>query len=118
MDEDAAPSREDEVLLYMATLEARMDPEQFRVLAALVVEASTLESEAVLPSAVADGWWLVTPDILGECLVVMGIAATGRMDLQVVNLGHGVTTAVTEDIATDPDQMRALRAWAAEHPEI
>ena len=120
MHEDAPPSREDEVNLYLATLEARMDPEQFRVLAALLVDASTLENgeqDTFRTEVAGDDEQLPTPAVMEEFLVIMGIINTGRMDQQVVDLGHGVTTVVTEDIATNPQQMRELRAWAAEHPE-
>ena len=120
MHEDTPPSREDEVNLYLATLEARMDPEQFRALAALLVDASTLENagqDTVRAEVAEHDEQLLTPAVLDEFLVIMGIISTGRMDQQVVDLGHGVITVVTEDIATNPQQMRELRAWAAEHPE-
>ncbi len=38
------------------------------------------------------------------------------MDQQVVSLGHGVVTALPQAVAADPEQMRELRAWVAEHP--
>jgi hypothetical protein len=120
MQEDTPLSREDEVGLYMATLQARMDPDQFRVLAGLLVDANTAgdSEEGTFQAKVAeDDEQLLTPAVMEEFLVILGIINTGRMDQQVVDLGHGVTTVVTEDIATDPEQMRELRAWAAEHPE-
>ncbi|MFC1408566.1 hypothetical protein ACEZCY_04635 [Streptacidiphilus sp. N1-12] len=120
MHEDAPPSREDEVNLYMATLQARMDPEQFRALAKLLVAAGTPENgdRGTFAAEVdEEDEELLSPAVMEEFLVVMGIINTGRMDQQVVDLGHGVMTVVTEDIATDPDQMRELRAWAADHPE-
>jgi hypothetical protein len=31
-----------------------------------------------------------------------------------VDIGGGITTVVTQDVATDPARMRELRTWAAQ----
>ena len=119
MDDEALPSREDEVRLYLATLEARMAPEEFRVLASLLEDTAILEQEnGDLNQEISEeDQPFLTRGVIEEFMVILAIINTGRMDQQVVNLGHGVTTVVTEDIATDPVQMHDLRTWAAEHPE-
>ena len=118
-DEEAPPSREDEVRLYLATLEARMPPQEFRVLASLLKDTEVLDQESgdLAHEVPEEDQPFLTRGVIEEFMVVLAIINTGRMDQQVVNLGHGVTTVVTEDVATDPVRMHDLRAWAAEHPE-
>jgi hypothetical protein len=119
MDEEAALSRDDEVNLYLATLEARMDPDEFRVLVSLLADTHVLEQDSgdLSHEVPEEDELFLTRGVVEEFMVIMAIISTGRMDQQLVNLGHGVVTVVTEDIATDPAQMRNLRTWAAEHPE-
>ena len=121
MDEDAAPSRQDQVRLYLATLEARMDPDEFRVLAALLAGTELMEQygpDDVVHHIPEEDERFLTSAVVEEFLVVMAVINTGRLDQQVVSLGHGVTTVVTEDVATDPARMRRLREWVATHPEV
>jgi hypothetical protein len=94
-----------------------MDPDQFRVLGALLEGAGQLYESGLeqVDTAVqeADEEFL-TEDVMEEFLVIVGMLTTGRMDQQVVDIGGGITTVVTQDVATDPARMRELRTWAAQ----
>ncbi len=117
MDDFAVPTPQDQVSLYLEALELQMDPDQFRVLGALLQGAGELYESGMeqVDTAVdeADEEFL-TEDVMEEFLVIVGMLTTGRMDQQVVDIGGGITTVVTQDVATDPVRMRELRTWAAE----
>jgi hypothetical protein len=117
MDDFAVPTPQDQVSLYLEALELQMDPDQFRVLGALLEGAGQLYESGLeqVDTAVqeADEEFL-TEDVMEEFLVIVGMLTTGRMDQQVVDIGGGITTVVTQDVATDPARMRELRTWAAQ----
>lgn len=121
MDDFAVPTPQDQVSLYLEALELHMDPDQFRVLGALLEGAGQLYESGLeqVDTAVdeADEEFL-TEDVMEEFLVIVGMLTTGRMDQQVVDIGGGITTVVTQDVATDPVRMRELRSWAAEQREL
>jgi hypothetical protein len=117
MDDFAVPTPQDQVSLYLEALELQMDPDQFRVLGARLEGAGQLYESGLeqVDTAVqeADEEFL-TEDVMEEFLVIVGMLTTGRMDQQVVDIGGGITTVVTQDVATDPARMRELRTWAAQ----
>ncbi|WP_042392937.1 hypothetical protein [Streptacidiphilus carbonis] len=117
MDDFAGPTPQDQVSLYLEALELNMDPDQFRVLGALLQGAGQLYDsgmEQVDTAVDEEDEEFLTEDVMEEFLVIVGMLTTGRMDQQVVDIGGGITTVVTQDVATDPARMRELRTWAAE----
>ena len=117
MDDFAVPTPQDQVSLYLEALELQMDPDQFRVLGALLEGAGQLYKFGLeqVDTAVDDAdEEFLTEDVMEEFLVIVGMLTTGRMDQQVVDIGGGIVTVVTQDVATDPARMRELRTWAAQ----
>ncbi len=117
MDDDAAPSRADQLRLYLDTLQARMDPDQFRVLGLLVAGAF-----ATLSSPAGEGHIDITDEdqvhltreVKDELLAIMAIAASGTMEHHVVDLGDGAATVMDPAAANDPDAVQRMRDWAAQ----
>ncbi|MHA6758619.1 hypothetical protein [Streptacidiphilus sp. PAMC 29251] len=117
MEDFDVPSPEDKVGLYLEALELQMAPEQFRVLGSLLEGAGQLYEtgmKSVDAFVEAEDEEFLTEDVMEEFLVIVGMLSTGRMDQQVVDIGSGITTVVTQDVAEDPARMRDLRHWAAE----
>lgn len=117
MDDFAVPTPQDQVSLYLEALELQMDPDQFRVLGALLEGAGQLYTFGLeqVDTAVDDAdEEFLTEDVMEEFLVIVGMLTTGRMDQQVVDIGGGIVTVVTQDVATDPARMHELRTWAAQ----
>ncbi|MFI9270864.1 hypothetical protein ACIGXM_09170 [Kitasatospora sp. NPDC052896] len=117
MDDDAELSRADQIRLYLATLQARMDADQFRVLGMLLKDSVTLltsEADEVGIDIPAEDERFLTPEVREEFLAVLGILTTGRMDQQVIDLGDGTATVLDPAAAADPERVRELRDWAAE----
>ena len=117
MDDFAVPTPQDQVSLYLEALELQMDPDQFRVLGALLEGAGQLYTFGLeqVDTAVDDAdEEFLTEDVMEEFLVIVGMLTTGRMDQQVVDIGGGIVTVVTQDVATDPARMDELRTWAAQ----
>ncbi|MGA5699695.1 hypothetical protein [Peterkaempfera bronchialis] len=116
MDDETAPSRADQLRLYLESLRIRMDPDQFRVLGRMItgplklIESGADTVDADIPD---EDERFLTREVRDEFLVVMGILATGRMDQQVVDLGSGITTVVSAEVAEDPVRLQELRDWAA-----
>ncbi|MEV8099064.1 hypothetical protein [Kitasatospora sp. NPDC085879] len=117
MNDDAAPSKADQVRLYLETLQARMDPDQFRVLRHLVSGSFSVlaapDGEGHLDLGDEDKVHL-TPDVTNELLVALAIAATGTMEHHVVDLGDGAATIMDADAANDPEAIQEMRDWAAQ----
>ncbi|MFB7665874.1 hypothetical protein ACFC1R_18290 [Kitasatospora sp. NPDC056138] len=117
MNDEAPLSRADQVRLYLATVQARMDPDQFRVLGRLVtgsVGLLTSRSDEIGIDIRAEDRVHLTPEVTDEFLVVMSILATGRMVQQVVHLGDGAATVLDADAATDEAKVQEMRDWTAE----
>ncbi|GAA1247332.1 hypothetical protein GCM10009665_42910 [Kitasatospora nipponensis] len=114
-------SRADQVRLYLATLQARMDPDQFRVLGRLVTGAITLltspSDELGIDISDEDEVFL-TREVKDELLAILGILATGRMDQQVIDLGDGATSIMDPQAAADPVKVQELREWTAEQRRL
>ncbi|WP_030277803.1 hypothetical protein [Streptomyces sp. NRRL B-24484] len=117
MNDDAAPSKAEQVRLYLETLQARMDPDQFRVLRHLVSR-----SLPVLAAPDGEGHLdlddenkaHLTPEVTNELLVALAIATTGTMEHHVVDLGDGAATVMDADTASDPEAVQEMRDWAAQ----
>ncbi|MFE2174431.1 hypothetical protein [Kitasatospora sp. NPDC059462] len=115
MDDEAGPSRADQVRLYLDTLQARMDPDQFRILGRLLTG-----TVAGLASPTGDGridlddddQVHLTREVKQELLAVLGIVATGTMEQHIVDLGNGSMTVMDPDTAADPDAVQQMRDWA------
>ncbi|WP_052681531.1 hypothetical protein [Saccharothrix sp. ST-888] len=117
MNDEAPLSRADQVRLYLATVQARMDPDQFRVLGRLVtgsVGLLTSRSDEIGIDIRAEDQVHLTPEVTDEFLVVMSILATGRMVQQVVDLGDGAATVLDTDAAADAVKVQEIREWTAE----
>ncbi|WP_030276380.1 hypothetical protein [Streptomyces sp. NRRL B-24484] len=117
MNDDAAPNKADQVRLYLETLQARMDPGQFRVLRHLVKGSFSVlaapDGEGRLDLDDEDKVHL-TPEVTDELLVVLAIAASGTMEHHVVDLGDGAATVMDADAANDPEAIEKMRDWAAQ----
>ncbi|MGE7436977.1 hypothetical protein [Kitasatospora sp. NPDC001175] len=117
MDDDTALDRADQVRLYLDTLQARMDPDQFRVLGQLLHGAiATLASPGGEGNIDIDGDDQVhlTREVKDELLAVMAIVATGTMEHHIVDLGDGAATAMDPTAATDEGAVQRMRDWAAQ----
>ncbi|MGW4806372.1 hypothetical protein [Kitasatospora sp. NPDC004272] len=116
MDDITAPSRADRVRLYLDTLRARMDPEEFRVLGRLlrgaVASLAAPEVEYVIEVGEADRA-LLTPQVRDELLAVLSIVATGTLEHQLVDLGDGALTVLDTAAANSPEAVGRMREWAA-----
>ncbi|WP_380286507.1 hypothetical protein [Kitasatospora purpeofusca] len=117
MDDEAAPGRADQVRLYLDTLQARMDPDQFRVLGQLLT--GTIAS---LASPTGDGRIDIDDDdqvhltrnVKQELLAILSIVVTGTMEQHIVDLGNGSMTVMDSEAAADPDAVQQMRDWAAQ----
>ncbi|MEV4561202.1 hypothetical protein AB0K51_30000 [Kitasatospora sp. NPDC049285] len=113
---DTAPTRAEQVRLYLDTLRARMDPAEFRVLGGLL-RRSVVSLAAPAPEHVIDlqdeDEAHLTPEVRNELLAVLSIVATGTMEHHIVDLGDGATTALDTGAANDPDAVQRMRDWAA-----
>ncbi|MEU0008221.1 hypothetical protein ABZ079_29160 [Streptomyces sp. NPDC006314] len=100
--------RIDNVSLYMETLKARMDPEQYDVLAKAVHEAAQLIAEGHQAGPVGDASQF-TDEVQREYATVL----TGRMDHRLVempgpdgSLGFAIVEASAADDPAKPQELR------------
>ncbi|MFJ6384658.1 hypothetical protein ACIQI7_32210 [Kitasatospora sp. NPDC092039] len=117
MDDDTAPDRAAQLSLYLDTLQARMDPDQFRVLGQLlggtVAALASPDGEGQIDIDDDDQVHL-THEVKQELLAVLGIVATGTMEQHIVDLGDGSMTVMDPDTAADPEAVQRMRDWAAQ----
>ncbi|BAJ31829.1 MULTISPECIES: hypothetical protein [Kitasatospora] len=116
MDHDTAPTRAEQVRLYLDTLRARMNPAEFRVLGRIlpgaVASLATPDTDHFIDVPDEDRPHL-TSEVEDELLAVLSIVATGTMEHHIVDLGDGATTALDTGAAADPEAVRRMRDWAA-----
>ncbi|MEU2578663.1 hypothetical protein ACIP3B_35825 [Streptomyces anulatus] len=116
-DEDAAPGEDNravKVALYMETLQARMDPGQYRALAQALHEAFHLLAqgrEGTIGSE--DDSTEFTPEMHREFATVLTMLLTGKMDQQVVDVpgsdGHSGFVLMDPEEADDPAKVQEVR---------
>lgn len=116
--EDQQPSRADLANLYLASLQARLEPEKFRVLhrmfiatLQLVAERREGEVDAGLSEEEAA---LFTDDLKREHALLVSMVVTGSMDHRIVEDEGGRWVVVDGEVAGDPEKLREMREWAAE----
>ncbi|MEH0549160.1 hypothetical protein QA802_40760 [Streptomyces sp. B21-105] len=111
-DSGSDDGRIDNVSLYMETLKARMDPEQYDVLAKAVHETAHLIAEGHQAGPVGDASQF-TDDVQREYATVLAILLTGRMDHRLVEMpgpdGSPGFAIVEASAADDPAKLQELR---------
>ncbi|MGA5120911.1 hypothetical protein [Streptomyces pseudogriseolus] len=111
-DSGSHDGRIDNVSLYMETLKARMDPEQYDVLAKAVYETAHLIAEGHQAGPVGDASQF-TDEVQREYATVLAILLTGRMDHQLVEMpgpdGSRGFAIVEAAVADDPAKLQELR---------
>ncbi|MGP3992122.1 hypothetical protein [Streptomyces sp. 3N207] len=111
---DAGLDPVEAVSLYMETLKARMDPEQYERLARLVHESAHLPAEG-REGIFGDGdeQTELTPEMQRELATVLAMMITGGADHRVVEMpgpdGSTGFAIVAASAADDPDKLRAIR---------
>ncbi|MFF4343309.1 hypothetical protein ACFY00_25685 [Kitasatospora sp. NPDC001540] len=113
MADDAVPTRADRVRLYLDTLRARMDPDEFRLLGRLLSGAVGSLAAAGDAYVVEVGEQQVSRQVQEEFLAVLSIVATGTMEHRLVDLGDGAVTVLDAAAAENPEAVRRMREWAA-----
>lgn len=124
-DFDSENCRIDNISLYMETLKARMDPEQYDVLAKAVHETARLIAEGHRAGPVGE-LSAFTPEVQREYATVLVILLTGRMDHQLVEMpgpdGSPGFAIVEASAADDPVRLQEIREglhrWAAERQAV
>ncbi|MFD5474448.1 hypothetical protein [Streptomyces sp. NPDC127105] len=117
--------RIDNVSLYMETLKARMDPDQYDVLAKAVHETAHLIAEGHQAGPVGD-LSEFTPEVQREYATVLAILLTGRMDHRLVEMpgpdGSPGFAIVEASAADDPVRLQEVREnhhrWATERQAV
>jgi hypothetical protein len=111
-DSGSDDGRIDNVSLYMETLKARMDPEQYDVLAKAVHETAHLIAEGHQAGPVGDASQF-TDEVQREYATVLAILLTGRMDHRLVEMpgpdGSPGFAIVEASAADDPAKLQELR---------
>ncbi|MFD4863169.1 hypothetical protein [Streptomyces atratus] len=115
-DEDAAPEENDhavKVALYMETLQARMDPDQYGALAQALHEAFHLLAQGREGTISSDDDSSFTPEMNRESATVLTILLTGKMDQRVVEVpgsdGHSGFVLMDPEEADDPAKVQEVR---------
>ncbi|MFE9913444.1 hypothetical protein [Streptomyces clavifer] len=114
-DDDAsdAPSNAQKVVLYMETLRARMDPEQYELLAQRLHDAFHLLADGREGIVGSDDGTVFTHEMNREFTVVLNIMLTGKMDQHVVEIpqGNGDSSFVLMDPedADDPAKVQEVK---------
>ncbi|MEU9064921.1 hypothetical protein AB0D13_40360 [Streptomyces sp. NPDC048430] len=114
-DEDAAPGEDNhavKVALYMETLQARMDSDQYGALAQALHEAFHLLAEGREGSEDDSTF---TPEMNREFATVLTILLTGKMDQQIVEVpgsdGHSGFVLMDPEEADDPAKVQEVRDY-------
>ncbi|MBL3668419.1 hypothetical protein JL475_20970 [Streptomyces sp. M2CJ-2] len=124
-DFDSENCRIDNASLYIETLKARMDPEQYDVLAKAVHKTAHLITEGHQAGPVGD-LSAFTPEVQREYATVLAILLTGRMDHRLVEMpgpdGSPGFAIVEASAADDPVRLQELREnhhrWATERQAV
>ncbi|MFJ2232105.1 hypothetical protein [Streptomyces halstedii] len=129
-DEGAAPEEDShavKVALYMETLQARMDPDQYGALAQALHEAFHLLAEGREGTIGSeDDATEFTPEMHREFATVLTILLTGKMDQQVVEVpgsdGHSGFVLMDPEEADDPAKVQEVRdfidQWTTEREAV
>ncbi|MFF1267166.1 hypothetical protein ACFVZE_15155 [Streptomyces anulatus] len=128
-DEDAAPGEDNravKVALYMETLQARMDPGQYRALAQALHEAFHLLAQGREGTIGEDDSAEFTPEMHREFATVLTMLLTGKMDQQVVDVpgsdGHSGFVLMDPEEADDPAKVQEVRdfidQWSTEREAV
>lgn len=112
--------------LYMETLQARMDPDQYRALAQALHEAFHLLAEGREGTIGSEDDSPFTPEMNREFTTVLTILLTGKMDQQVVEVpgsdGHSGFLLMDPEEADDPAKVQEARdlidQWAAQREAV
>ncbi|MFB7947594.1 hypothetical protein ACFC6L_22075 [Kitasatospora phosalacinea] len=113
MADDAVPTRAELVRLYLDTLRARMDPDEFRLLGRLLSGAVGSLADAGDTHVVEVGEQQPSRQVQEEFLAVLSIVATGTIEHRLVDLGDGAVTVLDVDAAENPEAVRRMQEWAA-----
>lgn len=110
----------------METLQARMDPDQYRALAQALHEAFHLLAEGREGTIGSEDDSPFTPEMNREFTTVLTILLTGKMDQQVVEVpgsdGHSGFLLMDPEEADDPAKVQEARdlidQWAAQREAV
>ncbi|MFD9807603.1 hypothetical protein ACFWZZ_10905 [[Kitasatospora] papulosa] len=128
-DEDAAPGKDShvaKVALYMETLQARMDPDQYGALARALHEAFHLLADGREGTIGSEDDSAFTPEMNREFATVLTILLTGKMDQQIVEVpgsdGHSGFVLMDPEEADDPAKVQEVRdfidQWATKREAV
>lgn len=130
-DEDAVPGEGDgraaKAALYMETLQARMDPDQYQALAHAVNEVIQFLVQGREGTIGSEGDAPFTPELNREFATVVNILITGKMDQQIVDVpsSDGRSTGLIfmdPGEADDPVKVQEVRdfldKWSAEREAV
>ncbi|MER6442949.1 hypothetical protein ABT275_42625 [Streptomyces sp. NPDC001185] len=130
-DEDAVPGEGDgraaKAALYMETLQARMDPDQYQALAHAVNEVIQFLVQGREGTIGSEGDAPFTPELNREFATVVNILLTGKMDQQIVDVpsSDGRSTGLIfmdPEEAEDPAKVQEVRdfldKWSAEREAV
>jgi hypothetical protein len=116
MNDDDAPDalgHAQKVALYMETLRARMDPEQYEPLAQRLHDAFHLLAQGREGTISSDDDSVFTPEMNREFTVVLNILLTGKMDQRVVEIsqdnGDSVFVLMDPEDADDPTKVQEVK---------
>ncbi|MFE7524649.1 hypothetical protein ACFU7Y_02895 [Kitasatospora sp. NPDC057542] len=111
-DEEPLPLS-DQLGLSLETAKATMSPEEFTTLGKIlegVVSVTTSESDSVDVDVDAPQ---ITEAVTNEVLSILATMATGRMDMQVIDLGNGIATVKRpEDPDPTPEEIQEWNDFA------
>ncbi|MER5363418.1 hypothetical protein [Streptomyces sp. NPDC002785] len=128
-DEGAAPgedSRAAKVALYMETLQARMDPDQYGALARALHEAFHLLAQGREGTIDSEDDSTFTLEMNREFATVLTMLLTGKMDQQIVEVpgsdGHSGFVLMDPEEADDPAKVQEVRdfidQWSTERESV
>ncbi|GAA4760028.1 MULTISPECIES: hypothetical protein [Streptomyces] len=124
--DDSPQDRMAMAALYLESVKARMDPEDFSTLHSAVEEMTRLMAEGNEGFLEAGSAKNFAGDVQREFLVVMAIVSTGRMDHEVVDMpgpdGSAGYAVVTPEVAGDPEALAEIRdqvhTWMTERQAV
>ncbi|MET8412920.1 hypothetical protein ABZV34_33430 [Streptomyces sp. NPDC005195] len=111
----------------METLQARMDPDQYKALAQTLHETIHLLMQGREGIIGSEGDTPFTPELNREFATVLNILLTGKMDQQIVDVpaSDGRSTGLVfmdPEEADDPDKVQEVRdfldKWSAERQAV
>ncbi|MEU1535929.1 hypothetical protein [Streptomyces fagopyri] len=129
-DEDAAPGEDGpgvKAALYMETLQARMDPDQYEALAHALQEAIEFLMQGREGIIGSEDGTPFTPELNREFATVLNILLTGKMDQQLVDVpsSDGRSTGLifmdpeeADDLTKVQEVRDFLDKWSAEREAV